>query len=110
MPDQHNVWKSTSPLHTCYLPQATQISPWVVTMDALAPFACEAPPQEPLVLPHLREEPSVRAASTFDIKLTVDIIPEGLQRGGRVTVSNLKYMWVQTAELCVGHARVNNGL
>ena len=99
-----------APLCTRSLPQATQISPWVVTMDALAPFACEAPPQEPLVLPHLREEPTVRAASTFDIQLSVDIIPEGARRGGRAAVSNLKYMWVQTAELCVVHARVNNGL
>lgn len=36
-------------------PQATQLSPWVVTLDALEPFRCAAPAQEPGVLPYLRE-------------------------------------------------------
>jgi len=32
---------------------ATSISPWVVTLDALAPFRCKGPMQEPPPLPHL---------------------------------------------------------
>eukprot|EP00798_Chlamydomonas_sp_ICE-L_P028732 gene28732-31909_t len=77
---------------------ATQISPWVVTLDALAPYACEAPPQDPTVLPYLDEEPNLRKSSTWDINLAVDIIPEGMEgwhgmaRGGRAATSNLKQM------------------
>jgi len=33
----------------------TQLSPWIVTLDALEPFRCEAPLQEPGVLPYLQE-------------------------------------------------------
>ena len=34
--------------------QATTISPWVVTLDALEPFRCPAPAQNPAVLPYLQ--------------------------------------------------------
>ena len=34
--------------------QATSISPWVVTLDALEPFRCPAPLQNPPVLPYLQ--------------------------------------------------------
>jgi hypothetical protein len=47
--------------------QATQISPWVVTMYALAPFALELPGQEPQVLPYLQE---ARHCS-YDVQLQV---------------------------------------
>ncbi len=36
--------------------QATQISPWVVSLDALEPHAMQAPPQDPSVLAYLGGE------------------------------------------------------
>jgi fumarylacetoacetase len=48
---------------------ATTISPWVVTLDALAPFLTAAPPQEPLPDPHLRAE----RPWALDAHLTVDL-------------------------------------
>ena len=36
--------------------QATQVSPWVVTTDALEPFLTDAPVQSPPVLPYLQEK------------------------------------------------------
>jgi fumarylacetoacetase len=46
---------------------ATSISPWVVPLDALEPFRCKGPEQEPLPLPYLQ----VKGDSAYDIKLEV---------------------------------------
>src|SRR5690606_23436462 len=42
---------------------ATSVSPWIVTLDALAPFRTEGPPQDPEPLPYLRHS----GRATFDI-------------------------------------------
>lgn len=34
----------------------TTISPWVITLDALEPFLCEGPLQDPAPLPYLDEQ------------------------------------------------------
>ena len=47
----------------------TSISPWVVTMEALAPFAVDNYVQEPTPLPYLRHDDRY----TFDIRLEVAI-------------------------------------
>lgn len=44
----------------CALVQATQISPWVVTLEALAPYEVEAPPQVGAALSYT-SHPSVHA-------------------------------------------------
>ena len=44
---------------------ATSVSPWVVPLEALAPFRCPAPEQEPAPLPYLTENDR----HTFDIRL-----------------------------------------
>ncbi|MBA0663180.1 hypothetical protein Goklo_007214 [Gossypium klotzschianum] len=43
----------------------TTISPWIVTLDALQPFACDAPKQDPPPLPYLAEKTS----KNYDIAL-----------------------------------------
>ena len=50
----------------------SSISPWVVTMDALAPFAVDNPVQEPACLPYLKHDDKY----SFDINLSVDIARE----------------------------------
>lgn len=60
--------------------QATTISPWVVTPEALEPFRCEAPAQDPPPLPYLREAAGERWG--YDLRLEVDLVPEGGQVGG----------------------------
>jgi len=47
----------------------TTISPWIVTMEALAPFAVENMKQDVLVLPYLKHDDKYN----FDIKLSVAI-------------------------------------
>ena len=54
--------------------QVTSISPWVVTPDALQPFACAAPPQdEPQPLPYLRQAAGQR--TNYDVQLQAAIQP-----------------------------------
>jgi fumarylacetoacetase len=59
---------------------ATTISPWVVTLDALEPFRCPGPPQEPEPLDYLRGA----GDQAFDIQLEV---------------------WLQDARICQSNAR-----
>jgi fumarylacetoacetase len=51
---------------------ATTVSPWIVTMDALAPYRqpWDRAPDEPRPLPHL-DDPSVRQAGALDVRLEV---------------------------------------
>jgi fumarylacetoacetase len=77
--------------------QATSISPWVVTPDALAPFECEAPPQDPPPLPYLQQPQGQRR--NYDVRLEVAIQPGGGGGGGSdasetvVTRSNLRTLY-----------------
>lgn len=67
---------------------ASSVSPWVVTMDALAPFKVAGPKQEPEVLPYLQYE----GEQNYDINLEVGLQP----KDGETTIiskSNFKYMY-----------------
>lgn len=93
------------PAVPCPLLQATSISPWIVTPDALGTFACAAPLQDdPQPLPYLRQQPDER--TNYDIQLEVAIQPAGGSGDGEaagssssagqatvVTRSNLKTMY-----------------
>lgn len=68
--------------------QATQVSPWIVTLDALEPFRCEAGSQEPAVLPYLQET----HRHTWDVALTAAIKPAGSDTETVVTRSNLQHL------------------
>ncbi len=78
---------------------ATSISPWIVTIDALMPFACAAPAQDPEPLPYLRE----KERRTFDIALTVDL--EAPEADGPVTIceSNFRYLYWTMAQQLAHH-------
>jgi fumarylacetoacetase len=82
---------------------ATTISPWVVTLEALAPFFVKAPEQDPLPDPYLR----TRQDWALDLSLEVDV------NGTRVTKTNFSSMyWTfaqQLAHMTVNGARVRPG-
>ncbi|CAA6670820.1 unnamed protein product [Spirodela intermedia] len=67
----------------------TSISPWIVTLDALEPFACDAPRQEPHPLPYLAETKHVN----YDIPLEVWIKPSGHEHPSLVTKSNFSHLY-----------------
>ncbi|MFT4644579.1 MAG: fumarylacetoacetase, partial [Planctomycetota bacterium] len=65
------------------------ISPWIVTMDALEPFAVEGYKQEdPKRLPYLNYEGN----HNYDIHLEVALQPEG-KKAHTICTSNYKYMY-----------------
>lgn len=85
------------PLWPFSLAQATQVSPWVVTLDALEAYACDAPPQQPAPLPYLRQARRVQ----WDLQLTAGIVAGGAGAGSScagarsevtVTTTNLKHL------------------
>ena len=82
---------------------ATTISPWVVTVDALAPFACPTSAGEqtdPTPLPYL-QDPSY---SSYDVALSVAIAPGAAAAPTVVTESNYKHMYWSCKQQLVHHA------
>ncbi len=88
---------------------ATSISPWVVTMDALAPFRVPGPIQEPEVLPYLRQDGN----GAFDIKLEAYLQSATMTEPVRLTATNFKYlywsMFQQLAHHTVNGTRMRTG-
>ena len=87
---------------------ASTISPWIVTMDALAPFKTKSPEQSPTPLSYLQQKDK----NTFDIKLEVSLQPENATET-IISKSNFKYMyWTMAQQLAhhtVNGCRVNSG-
>ncbi|KAG8145106.1 hypothetical protein E2320_013480 [Naja naja] len=80
----------------------TTISPWVVTMEALMPFALPNPIQDHKPLPYLCDDQPY----TFDINLFVAIKGEGMSKPGNICRSNFKHMyWTMKQQLT--HHTVN---
>jgi fumarylacetoacetase len=87
---------------------ASSMSPWIVTLDALKPFRCKGPKQEPAPLPYL----TLDGNHSFDIDLEVDIVTaEGVST--TVSKSNFKHMyWTMAQQLAhhtVNGCKVNSG-
>lgn len=53
---------------------ATSISPWVVSLDALAPAAVPIGPQDPPVLPYLAGQNLVNYDITFEVRLNGHLV------------------------------------
>jgi fumarylacetoacetase len=77
---------------------ASSISPWVVTMEALAPFKVAGPKQEPSVLPYLEFE----GDQNYDIQLEVALQPEN-EVETVISRSNFKYMYWNMAQQLAHH-------
>jgi len=74
----------------------TTISPWIVTLDALEAFKTNNYAQDPEPFPYLQHKDPF----TFDIPLTVSIIPEASKVETIVSKSNFKYMyWTMKQQL-----------
>merc|ERR1711942_208487 len=74
----------------------TSISPWVVTMEALKPFALPNYVQDPTPFPYLQHADPY----TFDVNLEVSIKPAASSTPSVVSQSNFKYMyWTMKQQL-----------
>nr|XP_023999680.1 fumarylacetoacetase [Salvelinus alpinus] len=80
----------------------TTISPWVVPMEALLPFAEPNTVQDPKPLPYLCHDD----AFTFNINLFVSVKGEAMKEAATICKSNFKYMyWTMKQQLA--HHTVN---
>lgn len=77
---------------------ATSISPWVVTLEALEPFRCPSPLQEPEPLPYLQS-----AAGTYDIKLEVALQSPTMPEPMVISRSNFHYLYWNMAQQLAHH-------
>lgn len=77
---------------------ASTISPWVVTLEALAPFRVEGPEQTTEVLPYLKTQ----GARNYDIQMEADLIAED---GSITTIckTNFKYMYWNMCQQLAHH-------
>ncbi|MEL6740032.1 MAG: fumarylacetoacetase [Planctomycetota bacterium] len=89
---------------------ATSVSPYIVTMEALAPFRCpafERPAGDPQPLPHLDSEHN-RAQGGFDITLEVHLASAQMRERGiapiRLSKGNFKDMYWTFAQMLAHHA------
>ncbi|GAC1516095.1 MAG: fumarylacetoacetase [Gemmatimonadaceae bacterium] len=89
---------------------ATTVSPWVVTMDALAPFRLPAPPRpagDPAPLAYLRGEDDV-AHGAFAIALEVTLRSRAMREQGiaaaRLSLASFASMYWTLAQMTTHHA------
>lgn len=80
---------------------ATTISPWIVPLEALAPFRVPAQPQDPAPLPYLH----VDVAEAIAIDLRVDLTPSGGTPSTIIETSFTNMYWTMAQQLA--HATVN---
>lgn len=80
----------------------TSISPWVVTMDALEPFRCPGPRQDPEPLPYLRS----LGDWSYDIHLEISLQTPVMDSPALIASSNFKYMYWNLCQQ-VAHHTVN---
>ncbi|XP_072321514.1 fumarylacetoacetase [Eucyclogobius newberryi] len=74
----------------------TSISPWVVPMEALMPFAEPNPVQDPEPLPYLQHQDPF----SFNINLFVAIKGEAMEQAATICRSNFKFMyWTMKQQL-----------
>jgi fumarylacetoacetase len=77
---------------------ASSVSPWIVLMEALEPYRCEGPVQDPPVLPYLHSDEN----HSFDIRLEVYLQPDG-GKPQLICESNFKHLYWSMAQQLAHH-------
>jgi len=87
---------------------ATTISPWIVTLEALAPYrvAFERPADDPQPMPYLDSEAN-RQGGAFDIQLQVDLqtptMREAGQGGATICRTSYRHAYWTVAQMLTHH-------
>ncbi len=79
---------------------ATSISPWVVTREALQPFAVQGPTQDPVPLPYLRQT----GTNNYNLKLEVALRAAAMNAAARISHTNFRYMYWSSVQQLMHHA------
>jgi fumarylacetoacetase len=85
---------------------ATTISPWVVTMEALAPFRVEGPPRaadDPPVLEYLRPIEDFALNITVEVRIASTIMRDRNLPPALVSIGNLRDMYWTVMQMLVHH-------
>ncbi len=82
---------------------ATTLSPWVVTMEALAPFRTSATQQDPPPLPYLASEADQQEGG-IDLTLEVYLQSRRMREPVRLSRGNLRHLYWTPAQLLTHHA------
>jgi len=67
----------------------TSVSPWIVTPEALEPFKCDGPKQDPEPLPYLNGS----SRSTYDIHLEILLQTPSMSEAVVISKSNFRYLY-----------------
>jgi fumarylacetoacetase len=78
---------------------ATSISPWIVPLEALEPFRCPGPVQDPTPLPYLQS----KGDWNFDIQLEVWLQGTKMEKPHRICATNFKHMYWNIAQQLAHH-------
>jgi len=87
---------------------ATTISPWIVTLEALAPFRLpfSRPPHDPQPLPYL-DDPAINGSGLVDMTLEVSLQTSAMRERGippqRLARSNYRHAYWAMAHLLAHH-------
>ena len=77
----------------------TSISPWVVTLDALEPFRCPGPKQDPAPLSYL----ATKSGHAFDIQLEVTLQGEQMPEPAVLCQTNFRNLYWSMAQQLAHH-------
>lgn len=78
---------------------ATTVSPWIITPEALEPFRCEGPSQEPQPLPYLQKG----GKTTYDIHLEVLLKTPKMDEPVMISRTNFKGLYWSMAQQIAHH-------
>jgi len=78
---------------------ATTVSPWIITPEALEPFRCEGPAQDPEPLAYLKGS----GPSTYDIKLEVLLKTPNMPEPMAISRTNFKRLYWSMAQQIAHH-------
>jgi fumarylacetoacetase len=78
---------------------ATSISPWVVPLEALEPFRCPGPVQDPEPLPYLQSQ----GQRTYDIQLQVSLQTETMDEPAVIAASNFRHLYWNMVQQLAHH-------
>jgi len=78
---------------------ATTVSPWIITPEALEPFRCEGPAQDPEPLPYLK----AGGLSTYNIRLEVLLKTPNMSEPMAISRTNFKRLYWSMAQQIAHH-------
>ncbi len=78
---------------------ATSISPWIITMEALEPFKCKSPKQDPKPFDYLNNKKNCN----YDINLEIHLKAENMSESHIISKTNYNYLYWNMAQQIAHH-------